>query len=77
VQDEPTIDLYRAAEVHRHAAALVVEQRNLDLLEQRPQRHIDGAIDDHTKRPLLIVLADIREDLAKLGSAMLGMAIRK
>src|SRR6185436_8665375 len=67
VQDEPSIDLYRTAEVNRQASEGTVLEWDLDLLEQGTQRHVRGAIDHHSQRTLIVMLANIGQGLGKVG----------
>ena len=51
MEHEAAIHLDRAAEVDGQAAACGVVQRDLDLLEQILERHVDRSIDDYAQRP--------------------------
>ena len=61
MQHEAAVNLHRAAVVYRGQFADLQWVGNVDLFEQRVQRHVDRAIDHHAQRPLLVVLADKRQ----------------
>ena len=44
----------------------VVGERNVDLLEQRRQRHVDRLVDDDAERAVLVVLADVRQRMREM-----------
>ena len=66
VQHEPAVDLDGTAEMHRHAAQLGVRERDVDLLEQRGERHVGRLVDDDAERAFRTVLADVGERVRKM-----------
>ena len=66
MQHEAAIDLHRAAEMHRAFAQPGVVERDVDLLEQRGQRHVGRLVDDDAERAVLVVLADVGERVRKM-----------
>ena len=66
MQHEAAVDLHRAAEVNGRGAQSVVGQRDVDLLEQRGQRHVDGLVHDDAQRAVLVVLAHVRERVGEM-----------
>ena len=66
MQDESAIDLNGTAEVHRRFAQRGVLERNVDLLEQRRERHVDRLVDDNAERAFGIVLANVGERVRKM-----------
>ena len=66
VQHEAAIDLHGAAEMHRPLAQLGIGERNIDLLEERGQRHVRRLVDDDAERAVLVVLADVRQRVRKV-----------
>jgi hypothetical protein len=77
VQHEAAVHLHRAAVEDRRAAERRVGQLDLDLLEQRGERHLDRAVDDDAERAVRVVLADERERVSEVRIGHGGMAIRK
>ena len=41
-------------------------ERNVDLLEQRRQRHVDRLVDDDAERAVRVVLADVGQRVRKM-----------
>ena len=66
MQHEAAIDLHGAAEMHRPLAQLGVGERDVDLLEQRGERHVRRLVDDDAERAVLVVLADVRQRVRKM-----------
>ncbi len=61
MQHEAAIDLDRSAVVDRGFAQLGRLERNVDLLEELRQRHVDRLVDDDAECTLIGVLADVGE----------------
>ena len=66
MQHEPAVDLHRTAEMDGRRAQRVVGERDVDLLEQRRQRHVDRLVDDDAQRAVLVVLAHVRERVREM-----------
>ncbi len=67
MQHEAAIDLDGAAEMHGRPAQPVIAERNLDLLEEGRQRHVDRLVDDDAEGAFGIVLAHVRERVGEVG----------
>ena len=66
MQHEAAIDLHRTAVMHPCFAQLRVAERNVDLLEQSRERHVDRLVDHDTERALVVVLADVDQRVGKV-----------
>src|SRR5262245_46933140 len=67
MQNEASVYLYRPAKVDGQAAATLVAQRNVDLLEQGLQRHVDRSIHHNAQGSLLVVLTNVSERFGEVG----------
>jgi len=59
MQNKSAVPLHRSPKVDRQAGQRLIVQRDLDLLEQGRERHVDWPIDYDTQRSLLIVLTNV------------------
>ena len=66
MEHEPSIDLHGTAEMHRRLAQRPIAERDVDLLEQRGERHIDRLVDHNAERAFGIVLADVSQRIREM-----------
>jgi hypothetical protein len=52
--------------VHRRFAQRRIGQRNVDLLEQRRERHVDRLVDHNAERAFGVVLAHVSEGVREM-----------
>ena len=66
MQHEAAIDLHGTAEVNRRLAKRAIDERYVDLFEQRGERHVDRLVDHNAERAFGVMFANVGQRIREM-----------